>query len=71
MYHIRIVNKICEDIMGYKVWENQCNAFMLKKHGVGVDDIPDMPWYDWYKDELTPEEAVELAIDKINNDGWW
>lgn len=52
-------------------WEAKVNKLMLDKYRVGVDDIPDMPWYDWFKDEVSPEEAVELAIDTVNNDGWW
>ena len=57
--------------MGYKNWEANCNRIMEKKYGVGIDDIPDMPWHDWYElDELWPEEAVELAIEKVNEGGF-
>jgi len=58
-------------IDGFKVWERQCNHYMEKEHGVGIDDIPDMPWFDWYDmDELSPVEAVELAIEKVNEGGF-
>jgi hypothetical protein len=56
----------------FRVWENECDKFMLKKYGVGVDDLPDMEWEYWHKDGLTPKEAVKKAIDKVNSkDGWW
>jgi len=54
----------------YQIWENTVNELMLAKHGVGIDDIPDMPWYDWFTSEMTPKEAMTDAIDKVNNEGW-
>lgn len=54
----------------YRMWENEVNELMLKLHGVGVDDIPDMPWGDWFKRELKPEVAVQDAIDIVNEGGF-
>lgn len=57
--------------MGFKNWEAKCDRIMLEKYGVGVDDIPDMPWHTWFDlDELEPHEAVELAIEKVNEGGF-
>lgn len=57
--------------MTFREWERQCDNYMFAKYGVGVDDIPDQTWYDWYDCyQLTPEEAVELAIDKVNREGF-
>lgn len=54
----------------YQIWENTVNELMLAKHGVGIDDIPDMPWYDWFTSEMTPKEAMTDAIEKVNNEGF-
>jgi hypothetical protein len=37
----------------YKNWEESANQLMLKKHGVGIDDIPDMTWHEWFMDGWT------------------
>ena len=57
--------------MEYKTWEAECNTLMLKQHGVGIDDIPDMLWHDWWKyDKYEPQEAVDLAIKTVNEGGF-
>ena len=56
--------------MTFRQWENKVNERMLQEHGVGVDDIPDMPWYDWFTDEMEVETAVQEAIDTVNNGLW-
>lgn len=53
--------------MTYIQWEAQVNGLMLKKHGVGIDDIADMPYFDWYTDFYSPETAVSEAIERVNN----
>jgi uncharacterized DUF497 family protein len=50
----------------YKNWEESANQLMLKKHGVGIDDIPDMTWHEWFMDGWTIQEAVQEAIDITN-----
>lgn len=54
----------------YQIWEAEANKLMLVKHGVGIDDIPDMDWYGWFDGGWTPREAVNAAI-KIVNAGDW
>ena len=39
---------------------------MSRKLGVGVEDLPDAPWRDYYDDELTPSEAIECP----KEDAW-
>jgi len=56
--------------MTFRRWEDEVNKLMLKKHGVGIDDIPDMSYRDWWANELTVEEAVKEAI-KVTNEGLW
>ena len=56
--------------MEYREWEREVNKLMLKNHGVGIDDIPDMPYNTWYLDYRTVEETVELAISIVNEGGF-
>jgi len=56
--------------MTFKEWEGKVNALMLKKHGVGIDDIPDMPYYTWWDNDMLVEEAVKEAIDIVNEGGF-
>lgn len=56
--------------MNFKQWENKVNELMIKHYGAGVDDIPDMPYYDWFTDDITPESAVALAITIVNENGF-
>jgi hypothetical protein len=46
-------------------WEAECNRIMEEKYGVGIDDLPDLPWRNWYK-TMDCVEAVEQAIDIVN-----
>jgi hypothetical protein len=54
----------------YQIWEFDTNELMLAKYGVGIDDIPDMPWHDWFTSDWSPREAMEEAIEKVNNEGF-
>ena len=56
--------------MKYKEWEGKVNELMLELHGVGVDDIPDMPYRDWYNAGWVIDEAVEEAINTVNEGGF-
>lgn len=51
-------------------WEDEVDKYMLVKYGVSADDLPDMPYYDWWTDDVTVREAVDEAI-RITNEGDW
>ena len=48
----------------YEAWLKALNALVLKRLGVGVDDMPDvtMRW-DLYSAGDTPEEAFETMLE--------
>ena len=52
-------------------WFNEVDKYMVIKHGVGVDDIPDMDYYAWFDNDYTVKEAVDEAIIAVNENGWW
>ncbi len=56
--------------MKYREWERKVNELMINTHGVGIDDIPDMPYNDWFKEGISVEFAVTLAIDIVNEGGF-
>jgi hypothetical protein len=59
-----------ENMTEYQKWEKECDNFMLAKYGVGIDDIPDMCWHDWFTSGMGPEEAVIDAIHIVNEGEW-
>jgi len=61
---------INEDGQSFQLWEANANKYMLEKYGVGIDDIPDMLWHDWFKDNIEFNEAAEMAIAKVNEGGY-
>ena len=44
----------------------QCNQIIGAKIGVGLDDLPDARWRDYFDDGMSPHEAIECA----NEDFW-
>ena len=51
-------------------WERKVNLLMEETHGVGIDDIPDMPYRDWFKEGITVPVAVKKAIAIVNEGGF-
>ena len=39
----------------------ECDKCCTRRFGLGVDDLPDAPWRDYYEDGLSPRDAVECA----------
>ena len=52
-----------------------CNKIVLCKLGIGIDDLPDATWLDYFEDGLSPSEAVDCAYedqwhDEIPGEVW-
>jgi len=56
--------------MTYRKWETEVDNFMVVKYGVGIDDIPDMPYRDWWKNDMPVKDAVKEAIRIVNEGGF-
>ena len=54
----------------YTAWEAEVNRLMVELFGVGVDDIPDMPYRAWFNSGVHPADAVQDAIDIVNEGGF-
>lgn len=55
----------------FRIWEKECNEVMLQKYGVGIDDIPDMPYEVWYSIyRYSPKQAAKCAISTLKRTGF-
>ena len=52
--------------MTYEQFEKECNRLLTNKAGLGIHDLADACWRDYYEDGLHPLEALNCA----NEDAW-
>lgn len=52
--------------MTYEQFEKECNRLLTNKVGLGIHDLADACWRDYYEDGLHPLEALNCA----NEDAW-
>ncbi len=51
----------------FETWLKQCDRVTKARlHGISLHDMVDASWMDYFEDGLSPEDAVESAI----NDYW-
>ncbi len=48
----------------FDTWMKKVDAALVKKCGVGYEDLPDRCWDDMYEDGYTPAEAAKEAIEE-------
>lgn len=53
----------------FNQWLKQCDDVCVRRIGVGVYDMPDLMWYELYASDLTPDEAIDDAIDQWVDNG--
>lgn len=53
--------------MDYKTWKKQCNQILVANIGLDIDSLPDALWMDYYQDKMSPQQAIECAIE----DAWY
>lgn len=47
-------------------WLNKVNAVLEKEFGLGIDDLPDCCYSEWYEDGVTVKGAAKRAIKNAN-----
>lgn len=52
--------------MTYEQFEKECNRVLTNMIGLGIHDLEDACWRDYYEDGLHPLEAINCA----NEDAW-
>lgn len=50
------------DMQTYTQWKGKVNFLLVRSFGLGVDDLPDCPYRDWYEDDVSPATAAKRAI---------
>jgi len=50
----------------YQYWLLLVNYDLEQTIGVGLDDIEDMPYRDWFNDGIEYIEAVNKILDRLN-----
>ena len=49
-------------MMTFLQWLTTINSVLRAKHGFDIGDLPDEPFYDYYDDNLTPDQVVSIMI---------
>jgi hypothetical protein len=52
--------------MTYEEFEIECNRVLTNIAGLGIHDLADATWRDYYEDGMSPRAAIECA----NDDAW-
>jgi len=52
--------------MSFEEFYKECDKIVVNILGLGIDDLPDAQWMDYYHDEMSPADAVDTA----NIDFW-
>lgn len=48
----------------YVSWMRQLDTECVKNFGIGIDNLPDQPYYDWYDDGFDVQEAIEEIAER-------
>lgn len=46
----------------FEVWQAKVNAFLIRKCGFGIDDLPDWDYYNAWNDGMPPSQAAYQVI---------
>ena len=46
----------------FETWMQQVDELVQRAVGLSVHDLADAPWRDYFESELTPSQALEVAI---------
>tara|TARA_R100001126_G_scaffold95990_1_gene67997 strand:- start:2034 stop:2312 length:279 start_codon:yes stop_codon:yes gene_type:complete len=62
-------------IVKFESWLKRCDALLKKEMGIGLDDMPDALWADYWEQDMSPLEALEEALETVwaedMSDGVW
>lgn len=46
----------------YDKWLEVLDRTVIARTGLSVHDLPDVPFRDWYRDEMSPADAATQAL---------
>ena len=50
--------------MSYSEWKKEIDKGLIDEIGLTSSDLADAPFMDWYEDEVSPSEAVEMMLNE-------
>ena len=53
----------------FDAWFTQVNRAYMNRLGMGVDDLGDAPWRDYFDDDMSPLDAMAHALTDWQDDG--
>ena len=62
-------------IINFDKWLRECDKIVSNKLGIGLHDLPDATWRDYFEDGLAPRDATDCAYedqwcDEIPSELW-
>lgn len=48
----------------YDLWLGQVDRAVVQHFGVGIDDLPDQPYMDFFEDGYAPSDVVEALLEE-------
>lgn len=48
--------------MSFKEWKEEVNKIVIREVGLSCDDLPDVPYHDWYTDKVSIKIAAKRVI---------
>jgi len=57
--------------MTFEEFMTECDAICVSEIGVGVHDMPDLMWRDFFDDGLSPQDAIDCAMEEWEMNGEW
>jgi len=55
--------------MDFDAWMKQVNRVFVVNCGLGIDELPDAPYWDAWDDGLTPQEMYDLYVEEYDDTG--
>lgn len=49
-------------VLTFEAWKVKVNAEVQRRLGIGVDDLPDCPYHDWFTQRINSTQAAVRAI---------
>jgi hypothetical protein len=53
----------------FREWLDELNDLVESELVLGIDDLPDMPYRDWFEEGLSADEVFDLMLDELEMDG--
>ena len=64
------VERVLAQKLSFDDWKREADKVCQAKTGMSLDDLPDVPFMDWYEEGVTPAGAAGRAIRSAKSDGY-